>query len=217
LVLTSATAEAEVISVTLGTSSLTGHPPGTFAVDFQFTDGTGIGDNNNRVKLSGFMFGGGSALPPAPPPTGDVTGSLGAQPIILSDSQGFNEFIESFNPGSQLRFTVDLTTNPDQPPTVSDTFTFAILQNGLNVPTTNPDGSDTFFEVNITASGPVVVTAGSAPGSGFSIAPPAVQQVPEPGTGVLFLVGGAGLAVCRWWRWRGHTGRYITVRESVAH
>src|ERR1035437_1455650 len=54
-------ATANTYNVTLDTAPLVGHPAGPFVVFLEFTDGSGIGDANNTVTLSGLDFSGGSA------------------------------------------------------------------------------------------------------------------------------------------------------------
>jgi hypothetical protein len=47
--------------VTVATSPLIGHPAGPFSLDFQLTDGSGLGDANNTATISNLSYGGGAA------------------------------------------------------------------------------------------------------------------------------------------------------------
>ena len=153
-------------NVSVDTSSLIGNPAGPFQLDFQFTDGSGIGDANNIVTLSNFDFGSGSASG-APTLTGGGTGDLSTA-VTLRDSEFFNEFAQAFTPGSAFGFRVDLTTNPESI-NVPDQFSFAILDSsGLG---------DTLLTADIFSTGPSVsVFASSTP----PIPAPNVSSVPEP-------------------------------------
>src|SRR4051794_34690235 len=65
---------AGVFGVSMDTGPLNGR--GTFYVEFQLTDGSGIGDANSRAVVTGFGLTGGTLGGILPPTFGNVTGSL---------------------------------------------------------------------------------------------------------------------------------------------
>jgi hypothetical protein len=85
----------------------------------------------NTATISNFSFGGGGAgACPSNCMTfgnasGDATGS-----IHLSTADGFEALIQTFTAGSNLSFTVDLTTNPNSG-AAPDAFAFSILDSTL--------------------------------------------------------------------------------------
>jgi hypothetical protein len=96
---------ADDFDVTLNTSSLSG----TQILAFGFVDGDA--SVNNSVTLSGFTFGGGSAVGPA-----DYLGTMGvsgdlAGSVTLDDSDFTALFTETFNPGVSLSFLLNTSNN----------------------------------------------------------------------------------------------------------
>lgn len=179
-----------IYNISMSTSPVNGHPAGPFSLEFQFNDGSGAGDANNTAILSNFLFNGGSAVG-SPTLTGGATGNL-ASGLTLTDSSFFNQFIQTFTPGSTLSFMLSLTTNLDGGGT-PDEFTFAILDNtGTEIPTSNPNFFDVFVQIDIDSLSPSVGTfatdANRSPTAGglpIDIAAPAaisVSSVPEPTT-----------------------------------
>jgi hypothetical protein len=166
--------------LTTDTSSLAGKS-GEFSIDFQFSSGSGNPDNNS-VTLSDFTFGGGTALPATTTTIGDATGDLSNPPITIGLGQVFGELTEDFVPGSSFAFTVQLTTNVEP---AADTFAYAILFNGANIATTNPNGS--LLEIDLTSVPTVVASPSTDPS--FPIDAPTVSSVPEPSTLILALTG----------------------------
>jgi len=150
-----------VYTVTMNTAPLAGH--GTVMLDLQLLDGSGLSAdlNNNTVTLSDFNFGTGGASLGNGVPTNGAIGNL-ATSVTLQDSAFFNEYFESFTPGSSLSFTVTTTNvlNPDGTP---DLFTFAILDsNGNEIPTTG--FANEFLSVSLEGgSAPQVSANPSAP------------------------------------------------------
>lgn len=140
--------------VTFDTSSLVGQSGLELA--FVLVDGSGSGDNNTTISLTGFSFGTGS----------------GPSSASLQDSQFFNLVTDPFVPGNALSFTVGiLSTNLDQP--TPDFFEFAILNaSGLPIPTSDPSGLDSLILADLT--------------SPLSPQISAVSTVPEPTSLVLF-------------------------------
>ena len=176
---------------TVDTSSLVGDPLAPFSLYFQFNDGEGTGDTNNTITLSNFTFGGGSATGTATPTNG-ASGDLSLG-ISIVDSSAFNDIYQSFTAGSSLGFDINLTTNLDASP-FPDKFGFAILDSSLNnILTTDPGSQFITIDVDSETS-PTVQTFGSSQ-SPFTILPPEVTPVPEPGTALFGLacVGGAAL------------------------
>ncbi len=118
----------------LANPALSGNGP--FSLDLQLNYGSGPFGNNATVN--NFSFGGGSATG-APTLSGSASGNLNSA-VTLSDNgvNGFNEFFQSFTPGSTLSFEVALSGNPTT--TTPDNFAVAILDNtGGQIVTTDPN------------------------------------------------------------------------------
>ena len=101
-----------IFDVSLDTSPLIGDPAAPFALEFQFNDGSGLGDGNNTVVLDNFSFGAGGAATGAPSTAGGASGSVGTS-VSFVDNEFFNQFVQPFTPGSLLSFRVSLSTNLD--------------------------------------------------------------------------------------------------------
>lgn len=108
-------------AINVDTTSLMGR--GMFYLAFQLTDGSGSGDANNVVTVSGIKFGGGSVVGP-PNLLGGASGTI-TSAITLTDSKVLNWFIQQFTPGTQFAFQLATTTNLDS--TGNDQFSFSIL------------------------------------------------------------------------------------------
>ncbi len=192
LIVFGAACKADVIyDVSLGdTTSLIGNSNAPFALDFQFTDGSGTGDANNTVTLSQFNFGiGGSAGSASTIQTsGSPSGNLSSQ-VVLTDNTFFTEFSQQFNPGNTLSFQLDLTNNADAGGT-PDEFTFQLLDNtGNEVSTTDPSGSNSLLIIDLTGA-TLQPNAYSTNGDNVTItatyATP-MTGTPEPATGWLIV------------------------------
>lgn len=189
----SSIANASILyDITMNTTPLIGHSAGPFSVEFQLNDGSGTGDSNNTAILNDFLFNGGG---PAGSPTlnGGANGNL-TSGVTLTDHSFFNQFIQSFTPGSALSFRLSLSTNIDSGGT-PDQFSFAILdKTGTELPTLAPGFFDVFVQIDIDSANPVVRTFGAdtsrvpaGGGSAINIAAPvATPVVPEPSTILLF-------------------------------
>ncbi len=203
------TGRADFFQVTLDTSQLSGSY--TYAIDF--TLAAGGPNTNNTATITGLTLGGGSAgALLAGEPVGHVSGDLQNLPITLFEDQGgFADLAQEFTPGSQIQFTVDVTDNPQLNGNL-DQFTFALLYldpagsgNFFNIPTDNPNFNDAFVEIDTGGSGPPSgIGSQSTDQADFPIPQAEVQAtaVPEPSAVILFLLGGATIALGRWRRRR---------------
>jgi hypothetical protein len=191
-----------IYSFKLNTSPLVGNGP--FTLDLQLVDGSGLpgGLNNNMIQLSKFSFGTGGSPSGNGTATGGASGNL-ASGVTLTDTAFFNEYLESFTPGTLLSFTIDTTNVPD-PGGTPDLFTVAILDSSDNeLPTTAP--ADEFLDVSLAGgTNPHVATFSSAPGSAFTLSAPVLQiqeptTVPEPSYtwGLLTTLLAVGFGVTR--------------------
>lgn len=182
----------EIVTVSVNTSSVSGMAGSE--VFFEFTDGSGLGDANNTVTLTGFSLGGGTAGA-VDTNSLDTTGGfdpasdLGSQ-VSITDSSFFNEFAQFLTPGSVLSFTLDLTTNVDAGG-VPDQFSMYIYDpNSNSIDTTaDPTGGDSLLSISLDSSSnpttnnfdPALVTSA------------VTNPTPEPSTLLLFV---SGLAIC---------------------
>jgi hypothetical protein len=192
--------EATVLLFTLNTSPLIARSSsGPFLVEFQLNDGRGIGDRNNKVVISSFAFGGGHASG-SPTVTGGASGNLSGS-VSLTDSAFFNDFVQSFVPGSDLQFNVDLSTQDDLG-SFPDKFSVAILdRTRTEIPTGGP--MDTFLSVDISSQSLTIALSASDPsrpfpagGSPISTGLPSLVIVPEPSPLALLVIPGMAL-MCR--------------------
>jgi hypothetical protein len=184
-----------VYDVSLTTSPLIGHPAGPFALEFQLTDGAGIGDANNTAVLSNFIFNGGAAVG-SPVLTGGVSGNLGSS-IAMTDSSFFSQFIQNFSPSATFSFRLNLSTNIDDGG-VPDEFSLSIPdRSGFEIPTHG--AANALLLIDIGSSTPAGSTSatdiGQSPNAGgppIDIAAPqvspAVSAVPEPGSLCLLII-----------------------------
>ena len=184
-----------VRTIKIDTSPLIDHVAGPFSLNFQLTDGEGIGDGNTIVTLDHFDFGGGSIIG-SPTLLGNVSDFLPSS-ISFTDGQFFNAFTQGFLPGSELSFNLTATESID-PNGTPDQFSLAILDStGAELPTLG--FFDAFLVLDFDALNPPAQTFGSdisrtphGGGSSINITAPTIKEgrtVPIIGTISLFLIG----------------------------
>jgi hypothetical protein len=203
----------QVWTVSLDTSQLAADFTAPFALDFEL-----IGSNGNTVTLSNFSFGNGGSAGPGPAfLTGGATGDLGGSVSLDSTASFFGDFNQQFSPGSTLTFTMDSTLVAPPSGGVPDNFSMVILEgydpvNGFNpitgtggttIPTTDPSGADTFFNFNVNGPGSIPVSVFPSANGDISITVTSAGAVPEPSSGVILLLGMAGMSGALAWRHNG--------------
>lgn len=207
LLLFASAAFADSITVTLATASLmTKAAAGPYTLDFQFIDGSGLGDSDNTVTLSNFLVTGGSIGSPSSI-TGGVTTKTSPFSITMTDSSFFNEAQVPYTPGATLSFEATYTTNAD--PVAPDSFTFAILNgSGNEIPTNNPNFNDAFLEVDLPTTSASTSTTASSSSDGTIPAPVVLPlglppvTTPEPASVLLILAAIPLFVMPTWWRGR---------------
>ena len=191
---TAAWADAYDVEFVLNTSLIETQCAGDCYLAFQLADGSGTGDANNTVTLSGFALYGGSL------DTSNVSlfgGAANPQPgfITLTDSDPtFNAAVQGFIPGSELAFEATFTNNADTGP-FPDLFTMSILDPGWNGIPTLDTINDSF--ITVTLDGTTVPLPNGLPGPPTSFWASDLTQttydipapgVPEPSTTALLAV-----------------------------
>jgi hypothetical protein len=194
------------VDVTVDVSQLAAHYSPPFGVEFTLTDGSGAGDLNNTVTLSGFTFGTGGMAGPAPPSPaiGGAAGTLSTA-VVLTEPSPINDFVQQFTPGTLLTFKVIATTNIDGSGT-PDSFSFLVLQNldtasgtGDKIPTRDPSGADTFLTIDLSGPGSTFRSFDSKTGDvSIRVVQEGSPVVPEPTT---LATAGSGLVTLAVWGW----------------
>ena len=152
-------------------------PAGPFALDFQFNNGSVLG--NNTAVVNNFNYVGGSAVG-SPTLLGGALGNISSS-VLFDNSGAFQELFQTFTPGTTLRFDVTLSSNVDAG--TPDAFSFAILDKDLfNIPTNGL--GDSLLLVNLNSASP---SSQSYNGTGVYAA--VSTSVPEPTSFVLLLAG----------------------------
>lgn len=150
-----------LVTVTVDTSQLVGHPAGPFYLAFQLTDGSGVGNNSTMAVLSNFQFSGGSPSG-SPALTGGASGDIGSS-VSLTDSTFLNFFSQQFTPGNALTFSLSLTGNVEAGST-PDHFAFSILDQTLKpIPTKGGLFFDVFLAIDLDSTNPALQTFASDP------------------------------------------------------
>lgn len=135
-------AGATALQFVLDTTSLSG-VTATLALDFLDYDPA-----HNSVMIDAFFTDGtlGSAST-----LGGATGTLPPGPVMLTDSDFFNEFLQPLTLGNTVSFTLNLTEHAPSgsPP---DAFSFFLLDATATLPlfaTDDPTGAGALFQVDI--------------------------------------------------------------------
>jgi|SRR6478609_455917 len=143
-----------LVTVTMDTSQLVGHPAGPFYLAFQLTDGSGAGNSSTMAVLSNFQFGGGASSG-SPTLMGGANGDISSS-VTLSDSSFLNFFSQQFTPGSTLTFTLSLTGSIEGGNT-PDHFAFSILDQTMKpIPTKGGLFFDVFLAIDLDSVSPAL-------------------------------------------------------------
>jgi len=180
--------------VTLDTSSLSG----TQAVVFGFTN---FDANSNTVVLSDFAFGGGSAVPSTVDCTFGGTfsglgcsGDLSTNVTLLDVDPTATFFLQQFDPGSALSFTLDATSNFTGP--VPDQFSMFVCDAILST-CYSDDGSGALLLLDL-SGGTISPTSFAVFGAaGQGLPAPVVTSVVAPEPGALLLFAAAAVTAVR--------------------
>lgn len=183
-------ASATALHFTLDTPALAG---ASASLAFDFLDGDGV--VNNTITISDFATDGTLGVVST---LGGASGTLIPGPVTLSDTDFFNEFLQSLTLGTTLSFTLNLTEQAPVGP-FADAFSFFLLDASGWLPllatTDDPDpafSAGTLFQVDIDGSptGALQVFAPTDPGATVTWTVEPVVSVPLPSTALLL---GAGL------------------------
>jgi len=153
---------------------------------FDFVSGDGV--SNNTISIEAF---GTDGLLGPPAFTGDASGDLLAGPLLLGDTQFFNEALVPVQFGTVVGFELHTTEAGNSLP-APDEFSFFILDGFMtSLPTTDPSGTNALLVVDIQGAStvPVVYRAGGAQVQLFAI--------PEPSLGLLGALAVIGLGLKR--------------------
>jgi Tetratricopeptide repeat len=205
-------ASADTLTVTIGTTPLSG-TSASLALDF--IDGDGI--VNNSVTISNFQS---DANLGTPITTGDVSGTLPG-PVILSDTQFFNELLVPLTLATSISFNLDYTNTAGSPP---DSFSLFLLDpSAVNSLVTTDLPGDALLQIQMDGTNTNVSLAGNiAPAVGISTNSVVTTPTPEPPSGALLSIGCLCIAILssacvrRRRRWVGWLTLLIVVLPSTA-
>jgi len=168
MVLSCGLARAEVFlyNVSVPTDQLNANiANGPFSMLFEFSDGSGTGDSDNTVTLTGFNTG-------------------PASPVTLTDNEPLVYDVEGFtptsSPGSVLSFDLSTTNNTDLGGT-PDEFSFFILDGTSTPLMTTDELSSSLFTIDLGGDSPTVTTFETIEGyTGIDPSITPYAAVPEP-------------------------------------
>jgi hypothetical protein len=177
-------AASALFNVAVDTSALAG---ASALVAFDFTGNDTLADNTARV--SGFASDG-VYDPALAVRSGDAVGALDAS-AVLGDNAAFSELAQPVTLGRALSFTLALS-NQFSGLGLPDRFTLLLLDGGTGLPlypTYDPNGSNALLGIDLSGGTPVAAVYAPAVGGGAIVQVTSTSQVPEPSTGLLFLLG----------------------------
>ncbi len=155
----------------------------------------GSPDSNNSVTLSNFTFGGGASGAVLSPLVGNASGSTASSVLLADgDSGGTADQTQAFTPGSILGFDVSMTTSADAGGT-PDTFTFYLLDSGLNpFPSNAPaQTANALLRADITGPSMTLANVSTYNSTALPNSPTVTPATtPEPGALALFV----GVSLC---------------------
>ena len=171
-------------TVTIDTSSL--GQAGLSEIFFSMTNGNVPTSVTNTAVLSNFAFGAGGSggAVDAMNTFGNVTSGLNlADGATMIDDQFTTDFAGFFTAGSQISFSLNLSTNV-LAGGIPDNFSIYVVDpNGNPIPTNDPTGFDSLLSIDIDSTNPTIATYSDA------ITTTGLVATPEP-SGFL-LMGGA--------------------------
>ncbi len=156
-----------------------------------FIDLTFNGGYPATAVIDNFMNVGGSLNPGTIFTQGTVTGSLPGMLTMKADNADYDEGIGF---GSAIKFNLTLSGTPGG--TTGDVFTLSFFNSGFTGGLLTGNANDLWIaQFKLDTRGNVTSTAYANPAGGPSFA--TIASVPEPATGMLFLVGLLGAALYR--------------------
>jgi len=162
-----------IVSINLDTHSLIGYLGCPCAINYQLTRGDPA--SVNSVTVSGIGLGGG--IPQGVPDiSGGISGDL-FNGVVLTTASFINDFVQDFQAGDFIRFTLVFSTNYSGAGPV-DRLTMAILAGGIEIPTLGP--GDALLGIDLLPNTTVETYSSDRSRTALPLGPP--QVVPEPAT-----------------------------------